>query len=150
MSLRVAALALGLALAVMSESRPVQAAEQSVAEPREVASGTFTNKSKRKLRGTWIIRKENGAHTLSFQEGFNAPWGPDLKVFLSPLPADEVTGKNATDSSLSLGNLKSRKKPSAYEIPSGTDLGAYRSVVIHCEAFSALWGAGPLVLAETE
>lgn len=70
--------------------------------------------------------------------------GPKYHVYLSRSSAEEISkaeDKNgaAQDSlGIDLGRLKSFQGSQRYEIPPGTDLSQYRSVVIWCEAFSVL------------
>jgi len=62
--------------------------------------------------------------------------GPDLYVYLS-------TGKDASDI-VSLGKLKGNIGNQNYEIPTGTDLAKYNTVLIWCKAFSTLFGSAKL------
>ena len=56
--------------------------------------------------------------------------GPDLYVYLS-------TDKSASDF-VNLGRLKGNMGNQNYEIPQGTDLERYGTVLIWCKAFSVL------------
>lgn len=109
----------------------------------DIAAGAFTNQEY-KITGTWRIYTEAGKTYLALSDDFRTRRGPDLKVFLSPLTASEVTGRNATNGSVLVAPLDSNRGAQTFEIPEGTDLTAFQSVVIHCERFSKLWGAGPL------
>src|SRR6266508_2751910 len=62
--------------------------------------------------------------------------GPDLYVYLS-------TGKDVSDI-VSLGRLKGNIGNQNYEIPAGTDLAKYNTVLIWCKAFSTLFGSAKL------
>jgi hypothetical protein len=62
--------------------------------------------------------------------------GPDLYVYLS-------TGKDASDI-VNLGILKGNIGNQNYEIPIGTDLSKYNTVLIWCKAFSTLFGSAQL------
>ena len=62
--------------------------------------------------------------------------GPDLYVYLS-------TGKDASDI-VNLGRLKGNIGNQNYEIPTGTDLAKYNTVLIWCKAFSTLFGSAKL------
>jgi hypothetical protein len=62
--------------------------------------------------------------------------GPDLYVYLS-------TGKDASDI-VNLGRLKGNIGNQNYEIPTGTDLSKYDTVLIWCKAFSTLFGSAQL------
>ena len=62
--------------------------------------------------------------------------GPDLYVYLS-------VGKDASDI-VNLGRLKGNIGNQNYEIPAGTDLSKYDTVLIWCKAFSTLFGSAKL------
>lgn len=64
--------------------------------------------------------------------------GPDLYVYLS-------TGKDASDI-VNLGRLKGNIGNQNYEIPIGTDLSKYNTVLIWCKAFSTLFGSAQLTV----
>ena len=69
-------------------------------------------------------------------EDFKATNGPDLYVYLS-------TDKSASDF-VNLGRLKGNVGNQNYEIPEGTDLSKYPTVLIWCQAFSVLFGSAEL------
>jgi Electron transfer DM13 len=62
--------------------------------------------------------------------------GPDLYVYLS-------TGKD-TSEIVDLGKLKGNIGNQNYEIPAGTDLSKFNTVLIWCKAFSTLFGSAEL------
>jgi len=101
-------------------------------------------KKKYNIKGSWTLVQRSDKTSIRFSEDFKTKNGPDLKVFLSPKSAAEVNGKNATDGAILLGVLKNNKGVQAYEIPEGTDLSLYSTVLVHCEAYSVLWGGGSL------
>jgi hypothetical protein len=69
-------------------------------------------------------------------EDFKTTNGPDLYVYLS-------TDKSASDF-VNLGMLKGNVGNQNYEIPQGTDLSKYATVLIWCQAFSVLFGSAEL------
>jgi hypothetical protein len=69
-------------------------------------------------------------------ENLKATNGPDLYVYLS-------TDKDASDI-VNLGRLKGNIGNQNYEIPAGTDLSKYDTVLIWCKAFSVLFGSAKL------
>jgi Electron transfer DM13 len=69
-------------------------------------------------------------------ENLKATNGPDLYVYLS-------TGKDVSDI-VNLGRLKGNIGNQNYEIPAGTDLAKYDTVLIWCKAFSTLFGSAKL------
>jgi hypothetical protein len=62
--------------------------------------------------------------------------GPDLYVYLS-------VGKDASDI-VNLERLKGNIGNQNYEIPAGTDLSKYNTILIWCKAFSTLFGSAKL------
>ena len=105
--------------------------------------GSWTKKSF-KVSGTWSIFEEDGKLYVKLSDDFKTRNAPDLKIFLSPLSASEANGGNATDGSLLISPLQSNKGGQVYEIPAGTDLDSFSSILIHCEQFSKLWSASDL------
>lgn len=69
-------------------------------------------------------------------EGLMATNGPDLYVYLA-------TDKSASDF-VGLGRLKANNGNQNYNIPLGTDLSKYDTVLIWCKAFSVLFGSAEL------
>ena len=108
-----------------------------------IAEGTFT-KMEYRIAGSWSLIEEEGEHFVVLDDEFSTKRGPDLKIFLSPLPLSETSGRNATQDSLRVAELKSHKGTQRYRVPAGTDLDAYKSILIHCEKYSKLWGGGTL------
>jgi Electron transfer DM13 len=81
------------------------------------------------------ISLEDGRQFVRF-ENFKVTNGPDLFVYLA-------TDKSASDF-VDLGKLKANNGNQNYQIPPGTDLSKYNTVVIWCKAFSVLFGSAEL------
>lgn len=105
-------------------------------------SGKWIPKAK-PISGTWSIKESDGKKVLTLK-GFKTSSAPDLKIFLSPRASGQLNGKNATAGSLRIAKLKSTNGDQRYVLPAGVDLSQYKSVVIHCEQYSKLWGVGTL------
>jgi len=86
----------------------------ATAATAEVTSGTWIKKSKA-IKGGWSIEKRGDQHVIS-------------------------TGGNATDGAELVAVLKSTKGSQEYVIPSNIDVSSFNSLLIHCEAYSVLWG----------
>ncbi len=114
-------------------------ADLSVVPYIKTSSGTFTKK-RYSIHGEWNITSVDGKTVLRFSDNFKTKNGPDLKVFLSPKNMGDLTGKTALDGALNLSVLQSNKNEQSYTIPDTVDLTQYESVIIHCEAYSVLWG----------
>ena len=83
-----------------------------------------------------VIVLDEGNRSILRLENFRATNGPDLYVYLS-------TDKSASDF-VSLGRLKGNFGNQNYEIPEGTELSKYDTVLIWCRAFSVLFGSAEL------
>ena len=81
------------------------------------------------------ISLENGKQFIRF-ENFKVTNGPDLFVYLA-------TDKGASDF-VDIGRLKANNGNQNYEVPEGTDLTKYDTVLIWCKAFSVLFGSADL------
>ena len=130
------ALSVGTAVPAFAQAAPVATAA--------AAQSQSFFKKKYKIKGSWSLVQRDGKTFVKFSDDFKTKNGPDLKLFLSPLPANQVNGKNALDGSIKLGVLKSNKGGQEYEIPAGTNLSQFSTVLVHCEAYSILWGGGSL------
>ncbi|GAA2737186.1 DM13 domain-containing protein [Actinocorallia aurantiaca] len=101
---------------------------------RSYSHGETTGKVK-------VYRRPDGSHAVRLED-LSTSNGPDVKVVLSPKPFDGVGDLGADH--LSLGALKGNRGSSNYEIPAGTDLSRYRSAVIWCERFDAVFAASAI------
>jgi hypothetical protein len=110
-------------------------------EPRVVAAGTFVPRDK-DASGTAVVYDLDGQQVLRLED-FATSNGPDVFIVLSPHPADS---DNATlaQGYLSLGSMKGNIGSQNYEIPAGTDLNAYQSVIVWCDRFTSAFGASEL------
>ena len=105
--------------------------------------GTWTAKGY-EIEGTWKIVEEGGRAYVALDADFSTKQAPDLKIFLSPLALSEIRNSNATKGALRVGALTSPKGAQKLEIPAGTDLGRYKTLVLHCEKYTKLWGGSAL------
>jgi len=115
----------------------------AVATQAQNISGDFVKK-KYNIKGDWQILQQNGQTILRLSDDFKTKNGPDLKIFLSPQSVKTVNGQIATQGSVLISALNSNKGTQDYVIPSNLNLADFQSVLIHCEAFSVLWGGGDL------
>lgn len=97
-------------------------------------------KKRYSIQGSATVEMVDGQTQLVFSEDFKTKNGPDLKVYLSTLPIEDLTAATVNESSVRLSVLKSNKGAQSYTIPADIDLSAYQSVVIHCQAYTVLWG----------
>lgn len=121
-----------------STQAPVPVAES----PKEVAAGEWRSLEHATTGKASLIKLPGGRHSVQFA-ALDTSDGPDLYVYLSPHPAgspEKTFGQGFT----SLGKLKGNRGDQVYEIPSGVDVSAIRSVVIWCKRFSAGFAVAPL------
>ncbi|MEM1064352.1 MAG: DM13 domain-containing protein [Pseudomonadota bacterium] len=111
----------------------------------EVAVGTFRD-ADRAHSGTGtatIFARPDGSAVLRFT-AFEVTNGPDLEVWLSSHPDPQSSSDVSDGEWLSLGQLKGNVGDQNYDIPMGTDLSQYGSVVIWCEQFGVLFSPAAL------
>ena len=77
-------------------------------------------------------------------DDFKTSGAPDLKIVLSPLTVRAAKNNNALQGSQIISPLQSNSGAQEYAIPAGLDLSKYKSVLIHCEQYTKLWGAAPM------
>jgi len=111
-------------------------------EAQILASGGWDNQEY-DIAGDWRIETRADGNYLVLSDEFRTRRGPDLKIFFHTAEAGEVTGNNAAEGFL-LTELDRNRGGQEYLLPADFDLADYASVVIHCERFSKLWGAGDL------
>ena len=112
---------------------------------QQVAYQSNFESKKYKVEGSYQIVKIETGYALRLSEDFDTKSGPDLKIFLSPLSKNQLTGRNATEGAIQIALLKSTDGEQQFDIPAHVDLTTFRSVAIHCEKYSVLWGVAPLV-----
>jgi Electron transfer DM13 len=107
--------------------------------PNVLRTGSFVG------AGDGIHNAEGIAKAIPLQDGssilrlenLHVTNGPDLYVYLSP-------DKSASDF-VNIGKLKANNGNQNYEIPAGTGLSKYDTVLIWCRPFSVLFGSAELM-----
>ena len=82
-----------------------------------------------------VVPLENSQQILRLED-FSSTNGPDLYVYL--------TSDASASDYVSLGRLKANSGNQNYDIPEGTDLAKYDTVLIWCKQFSVLFGSAEL------
>ncbi len=113
-----------------------------VIPPIKIASGTFKDAdSFHKGNGNAFIFQQSDGSGVARFENFSVTNGPDLRVYLV---SEQDPSKTAVQSGLQLGKLKGNKGNQNYNIPAGTDLSAYKSVVIYCQPYNVIFSVANL------
>ena len=126
------------------EKTETMAAAEEMAEGavRVVAVGSFISRS-HPSSGTAAVLTDGTQTFLRFDDDFATDNGPDLNVYLSAAGPNDSVGDLGSDF-IDLGDMKGNIGAQNYEVPAGTDLGRYRTVVIWCVRFSVAFGAAEL------
>ena len=109
---------------------------------RVAAVGSFISRS-HPSSGTAAVLTDGTQTFLRFDDDFATDNGPDLNVYLSTARPNDSVGDLASDF-IDLGDMKGNVGAQNYEVPAGTDLNRYRTVVIWCVRFSVAFGAAEL------
>jgi hypothetical protein len=123
------------------QSQTIEAQEQQQQKPVSALSGQFIGTGDGIHNAEGLAKKislEDGRKFIRF-ENFKVTNGPDLYVYLA-------TDKSASDF-VDIGKLKANNGNQNYEVPDGTDLTKYDTVLVWCKAFSVLFGSAELMAA---
>jgi len=123
-------------------SSPTPTAGTSAATGGDVASGRFRSLEHRTTGTVRVIALPDGGRVLRI-ENLDTSNGPDLRVYLSELPATFGL-HDYGERYVELGKLKGNRGDQNYAIPAGTDLLKYRSLVIWCVRFKVGFAVAPL------
>ncbi len=105
-------------------------------------SGSFRSIDHETSGTATLSKAADGKYYVRFED-FSTENGPDLFVYLSSAPAT-ASGTAFAENFVDLGRLKGNIGNQNYEVPDGTDLEQYKSVVIWCRRFNVAFGASPL------
>ena len=126
----------------VNESEPTATASSLRSPVVELASGAFRSLEHKTTGRVRLLRLSGGDVIVRFED-LDTSNGPDLRVYLSELPADR--GWHAYGVRfIELGALKGNRGSQNYRVPAGTDLTRYRSAVIWCRRFTVGFGVAPL------
>ncbi len=112
-----------------------------------IYQGEFDNYSRwTTFEGGWKIVKSGDKHQVVFGADFEAKEAPDLKIFLSKAQLDDIESKNALKEGepVFVAKLTSYEGVATYDIPSTIDLSQYKTIIVHCEEYTKLWGGSSL------
>jgi hypothetical protein len=121
--------------------------QNSVSATHVSHRGSFVDRS-HPASGAATIITDREMTFLRFED-LRTDNGPDLFVYLSAgVTATSPVGL-LDDDFVDLGKLKGNIGSQNYEVPSGTDLAKYRTVVIWCRRFATAFGASDLTAVTT-
>jgi len=116
-----------------ADGEPAQTAR--AADNVEVAAGSFEGVRHDGSGNAAVVKLAGGGQVLTLTDS-ETDNGPDLFVYLA---AGRPTDEDGVNDFVNLGKLKGNIGNQQYEIPDGTDVGRYSTVVIWCRAFSVLF-----------
>ena len=108
---------------------------------KEIVSGMNWVGKTYNINGHWSIKPKDDKRYVVFGDDFSTPRGPDVKVFLSQKRMEDIDKRESVDiDGLFLGEMTEFKGTQSYEIPNEIVLEDFESIVIHCKAYSVVWG----------
>jgi hypothetical protein len=127
----------------MLESQPAEMPVEEAMEILTIAEGGFIGRAHPGEGQALVLNDGSEQRFLRF-ENFEVDNGPDLNVYL--VAGSSAEGKSGTfdDDFIDLGDLKGNIGPQNYEIPIGTDLDRYNTVVIWCVRFGVAFAAADI------
>ncbi|MEU9129973.1 DM13 domain-containing protein [Kitasatospora sp. NPDC048540] len=126
-----------------SAPAPTATAAAAPAQPVDLARGSFRSGEHTTTGTARIVRLPDGTAVLRLED-LDTSEGPDVRVYLSTLPAEQSHLSSLGDGPIELDRLKGNHGNQNYAIPPGTDLAAVHSAVIWCKRFSVGFGAADL------
>ena len=119
------------------------AGRSSPSGPQVLRSGSFRSLEHATTGKASVLRRPGGSLILRL-EHLSTSNGPDLRVYLSQVPASGELHAYRRTGFIDLGALKGNRGSQNYVIPAGTDLSAFKSAVIWCRRFAVGFGVAPL------
>lgn len=115
---------------------------QAIAQDQVIKEGRWISKGYRISGGFSIVQTDRGTKIVLDQR-FSTTNGPDLKIFLSRDAHGRVHDRNA-DNGKRIAVLESNRGYQEYWIPPNVNISQYKTLIIHCERFSKLWGVADI------
>jgi hypothetical protein len=119
------------------------AGESPPSEAVMLARGEFSSLEHSTTGAAVILELEDGSRYLRLDD-LETSNGPDLRVYLSSVPAQDDWYVYDDGDFVDLGALKGNIGSSNYAIPADVDLSRFESAVVWCRRFSVGFGVAPL------
>ena len=113
------------------------------AEPVELALGEFASLEHATTGTALVLELDDGRRFLRLQD-LETSNGPDLRVYLSSVPASDDWYVYDDEEFVDLGGLKGNLGSSNYAIPADVNLADFQTAVVWCRRFSVGFGVAPL------
>lgn len=107
----------------------------------EAKSGSWVKKTQ-SIQGQWRLEQRGGDVFLVLSDDFKTRNAPDLKFVLSNQSVEQVNNKNAMQEASIVALLKSNKGAQEYKLPG--NYGSFKTLLLHCQKYTKLWGAASL------
>jgi hypothetical protein len=122
--------------------------DRRAAEALPAAAVTHSRGSFRSLehqtRGEAVLIELPDGRRMLRLEGLETSNGPELRVYLSSVPAQDDWFVYDDGPFVDVGPLTGNVGSSNYEVPAGLDLSPYVSAVVWCRRFGVGFGVAPL------
>jgi Electron transfer DM13 len=132
----------GTTAAAAEANSSAAAGQSSPPGPQVLRSGSFRSLEHATTGKAIVLRRPGGSLILRL-ERLSTSNGPDLRVYLSRVPAGSKLHAYRTGF-IDLGALKGNRGSQNYVVPAGIDLSAFKSAVIWCRRFVTGFGVAPL------
>jgi hypothetical protein len=108
-----------------------------------LAQGEFSSLEHTTTGAAVVLELEDGSRFLRLDD-LDTSNGPDLRVYLSSVPAQDDWYVYDDGDFVDLGALRGNIGSSNYAIPADVDLSRFESAVVWCRRFSVGFGVAPL------
>lgn len=107
----------------------------------EQSGNTWVNKTY-SVRGGWNIAVDGEGLVLNLERDFQTGDGPDLRVYVTSQDIAEIGSRDRADrhpTAVQIGIMPRAQGEQSYLLPT-ENFSQYRSILIHCKAYSVVWG----------
>ncbi|MDD9911389.1 MAG: DM13 domain-containing protein [Ahrensia sp.] len=103
-------------------------------------SGNVWHPKEHKAEGHWRIEADGDALILHLEDDFRTDSGPDVKLYLSRKSVHDIGNQERVeDNGVLIALLQSFDGAQDYTLPKVDDFGVFKSLMLHCEKYTAVW-----------